>query len=200
MVKERFHEFFREYREYSRIWNTDHWREFEKRILLTGFISYYETKKIKRTKEGYKEFFGTIFLDADRLHELINLKEEELLEQSRLNIEIFEKEKSKKEGIQDILFALITGIICHFYLNWKWLFIIVGIYSFFKASLEVSKLKKSTTIGQDDFLDKHPEIKKSLKETQTQVLNARGCFLIIIRVLILGGFAALIKFITGLIF
>ncbi|MFN4892471.1 MAG: hypothetical protein ACK5G0_01745 [Bacteroidota bacterium] len=199
MVKEKFQEYFREYREHCRIWDTDKWKDFEKRFTLEGFISYYETKKIKRTKEGYKKFFEAIFLDANRLLELINLKEEDLIEQSRINIEKYESEKLKKEGVFEVLFSILVGVICHFYLNWNWLFIIIGIYSFFKASIEVSNIKRNMTFENENILKQHPEIKKRLKETQYQLIAGKGCYLIVMRVLSLGSFAALSKFIIGVL-
>lgn len=207
MVKEKFDEFFKEYLTYHRNWNIVQWREFTNRFMLNGFIHFDETKKISRTQDGYKELFAAIFLNADKIKELQDLKESELLQTSRLNIHLSEKIKSQKRQLLDFLFAVTTGVVSFFYLDWKWLFIIIGLYAFIKASFVFSILEKTdarSRMSQQELAELEQlnltARKKTIEGYSKGYAVSQGCFQFILSILILGGFASIARLLTGLIF
>ena len=207
MAKDKFDTFFEEYLDYHRCWNIVEWREFANRFMLSGFIHINETKEITKTKEGYKLFFESIFLNIDKIKKLQSITEEELLQTSRINIHLSESIKSKRRQLLEFIFAISAGIISYFYLNWKWLFVIVGTYAFIKASFlfsilgrldarnlmskqELAKVERQDTIARQKTIDGY----------KGGYAISQGCFQFILSLLILGGFATLARLLTSLIF
>lgn len=207
MVKEKFDEFFMEYtRNY--LWDINRWKDFATRFMFSGFLHFNDTKKITRTKEGYKAFFDTIFFDLEKIKELESIPQEDLIYNIRLNIHLYEAAKSKRRQVLDFLFAITTGIITYFYVDWKWVFIIVGIYAFLKASFVYSILEKTGNVRNQMSEAELAEVEKLDPLTRQRRIEAgnrgyavsQGCLQFILSLVILGGFASLTRFLTGLIF
>ncbi len=207
MVKDEFWKFFMEYA-HNYLWDINQWKDFETRFMISGFLHFNDTKKITRTKEGYKAFFDTIFLDLDKIKELESITKEELSNNKRLNIHLSEAKKSKKRQLLDFLFAITTGIVTYFYLDWKWVFIFVGIYAYLKASFVYSILEKTGNVRTQMSEAELAEVEKLDPLTRKKRIEAynrgyvvsQGCLQFILSLAILGGFASLARNLTSLIF
>lgn len=207
MVKEKFDEFFMEYA-HNYLWDINRWKDFEARFMFSGFLHFNDIKKITRTKEGYKAFFDTIFFDLEKIKELESIPQEDLIYNIRLNIHLSEAVKSKRRQVLDFLFAITTGIVTYFYLDWKWVFIIVGVYAFLKASFVYSIVEKTGSPPTEMSETEREDFEKLTLQQRQKIIEAgnrgyatsKGCMQFVLSLIILGAFASLARFLTSLLF